>query len=200
MPGCLWRRPRRLGVGLEHLYLTVGAAGDQPLVSRPAHALDQVLVCLCLPFFLSACKVPDFYNAVTAAAGKVLERIGVLCKRVHSIDVSRLEAAEEGLRKHALDLCRIESSGVFSRALKGVLVGVEVAGDLGNIGSGGLHRGGGAAERLDLHGGRRPCRCRSSSRRRELLGCAEISKRRGRGQPTSGGGASRVSVGAGRKN
>lgn len=38
------------------------------------------------------------------------------------------------------------------------------------------------------------------SRRRELLACAEISKRQRRGQPTSGGGASRVSVGAGRKN
>ena len=145
---------RRLGglrVGLEHLHLLVCTACDQALVACPAHALDHVLVGLRLPLLLPGGEVPHLDHAVTAAAGKALERVGVLGKRVDAVYVARLEVAQEGLREHALHLGRIEGPRVLAGALEGMLVGVEIAGDLGDIGPGGLRRRRRPAEGFDLH-------------------------------------------------
>jgi len=106
---------------------------------------------LCLPLLLSACKVPDFDDAITTATGEMLQRIWILCKRVYTVNMTRLKTPEEGLRKHALDLCRIESSRVLSRALKWVLVGIQVSRDLGDTGAGRLGRGGRPTEGFNLH-------------------------------------------------
>ena len=155
MPSCFRRRPRLLGVWLEHLNLAIRPASYQPSVSCPAHTLDEVLVRLGLPFLLSAGKVPDFYDTVTAATGKMFEGIRVLCEGVYTVDVAGLETAKEGLREHALDFCRIESSGVLSRAFERMVVGVQIPRDFCDIGARRLRRGRGSAEGLDLHAGYR---------------------------------------------
>lgn len=151
VPCSFGRRLGNLSVRLEHLDLLVCTTGDQTLVARPAHALDHVLVRLRLPLLFPAREVPYFDDTVTTAAGKVLERVGVLGERIDTVYMARLKISKEGLRKHALDLGRIESSRVLACAFEGVLVGVEVAGYLGDIGSGGLRRRRRAAEGFDLH-------------------------------------------------
>lgn len=124
MPGRFWGRSGGLGVRLEHLDLAVRTTGYQPLVLSPAHALDQVFVRLSLPFLLPACQVPHLHDAVATAASEMFERVGIFCEGVNTVNVARLEVAQEGLRKHALDFCRIEGSGVFSRPFEGVEVRV----------------------------------------------------------------------------
>jgi hypothetical protein len=74
---------RGLGVRLKHIDLTVRAAREKLLVSRPAHALDDVLMRLCLPLLLPAGQVPYFYNTVTTATCEMLKRVRVLGKRVY---------------------------------------------------------------------------------------------------------------------
>lgn len=54
--------------------------------------------------------------------------------------MTRFEVANKGLRKHALDLGRIECSCVFACSFEGMLVGIEVARDLCYIGSRCLRR------------------------------------------------------------
>lgn len=151
VPGSFWGRLGSLSVWLEHLDLLVCTAGNQALVAGPAHALDHVLVRLRLPLLLPAREVPHLDNTVTTATGEVIERVGVLGERVDTVYMAGLEISKEGLRKHALHLGRIESSGVLACALEGVLVGIEVAGDLGDIGSEGLRRRRRPAEGFDLH-------------------------------------------------
>ena len=125
-----------------------------------------------LPFLLPACKVPDFDDAVSTSTGKVLERIGVFCERVHAVYMARLEIAKEGLRKHALNFCRIQGSGVFARAFERVEVGVQIPRDFGDIGAGCLCRGRGPAEGLDLHF--RGCPALDSRRREVLAGLEDF--------------------------
>lgn len=149
-----------------------------------------------LPLLLPAGKVPDLDDAVATATGEMLEGVGVLGEGVYTVYVARLEIAEEGLRKHALDFCRIEGSGVFARTFKRMQVGVEVPRDLGDAGTGGLGGRRGPAEGLDLHGGGCPA---VSTGRRELCGSSRF--------PRGGGGASqpaclalRINVGRRRPN
>ena len=151
VPCSLGRRLGGLRIRLEHLNLLVRTAGNQTLVARPAHALDHVLVRLRLPPLLPTREVPYFYNTVTTATGEVLEGVGVLGERVDTVHMAGLEVAQEGLREHALDLGRIERSCVLAGAFERVLVGVEIARDLGDIRSWGLRRRRRPAEGFDLH-------------------------------------------------
>jgi hypothetical protein len=122
VPGCFRRRFRRLRVRFEHLDLLIRAARYQLPISRPAHALDYVLMGGRLPKLFPAGEVPYFDDTVTTPRCKVLEGVGVLREGVDTVDMSGFETAEEGLREHALDFGRIEGSRVLSRALKGVSV------------------------------------------------------------------------------
>jgi hypothetical protein len=183
VPGSLGRRLGGLRIRLEHLDLAIGTACNQPLVACPAHALDQVLVCLGLPLLLPAREVPNFDNTIATAAGKVLEGVGVLCEGVDTVNVAGRKVADERLRKHALDLGRIQGSRVLAGALKRVLGGVEVAGDFGNVGAGGLRRRRRPAEGFDLHGGHGDeVRCRCAATDFELLS-SELFGRRGGARP-----------------
>ena len=151
VPCSFRRRFRGLSVWLEHLYLLVRTASDQTLVARPAHALDHVLVRLCLPLLFSTGEVPYFYNTITTATGEMLKRVRVLSERVNTVHMAGLEVSQEGLREHALDLGRIECSCVLACSLERMLVRVEVAGNLCDIGSRGLRRRRRSAEGFDLH-------------------------------------------------
>lgn len=139
-------------IWLKHLNLAIRTACDQPFVARPAHSLDQVLVRLGLPSFLPACEVPDFDHAVAAATREMLEGLGVLGERVYTVDMARFKVSEEGLRKHALDLCRIEGSCVFACSFERMEIGVEVSSDLCYCRARCLRRGRRPAERFDPHG------------------------------------------------
>lgn len=163
MPCRFRRAPGRCRVGLEQLDFLVTSASEQLPIPGPGHAFDHVLVSLRLPLFLSRCHVPHFDNAIATAGRKVFETGGILGKAVNTVDLdarernqhgprvytvssrggaymSRLEVAEEGLRKHALELCRIQSTRVLTCALEGVLGRVEVPCELVDVGAGRLRR------------------------------------------------------------
>lgn len=127
---------------------------------------------LCLPFLLSACEVPDLDDAVATATGKMLERVGVFCERVHAVYMARFEIAKERLRKHALNFCRIEGSGVFARAFEWMEVGVEIPRDFGDTGARGLCGSRRPAEGLDLHF--RSCPALETRRREVLAGLEDF--------------------------
>jgi hypothetical protein len=149
-----------------------------------------------LPFLLPAGEVPDFDDAVATATSEMLERIGVLGEGVYTVYVSRFEVAEERLRKHALNFCRIEGSGVFSRTFKRMQVGVEVPRDFGDTGARGLCGSRRPAEGLDLHRGGCPA---VETRRRELCGSSRFPRGSG-GASQPGRGALRIIVGRRRPN
>lgn len=116
-----------LVVGIVHLDAPVAAARKQLLVVRPTHALDDVLVRLGLPDLVVGRQVPHFDDAVAAARGKPLERVGVLGHGIDAVDVAAAELGQEWLGEHAVHLCRIQGSRVLARALKGVQCWVQVA-------------------------------------------------------------------------
>jgi hypothetical protein len=63
----------------------------------------------------------------------ICSRFRVLGKTVDTIYMAGLETCKKWLREHALQLCRIESSGVFSCSFEGMQIGVEIARLFGDI-------------------------------------------------------------------
>ena len=60
-------------VWVEELDCSIASASDQALVSCPAHPFDDVLMRLCLEYFLPSSKVPHLDNAISASGGEMLE-------------------------------------------------------------------------------------------------------------------------------
>ena len=84
-----YREALRVGVvGIEELDGFVAGTGKKFLVVRPGHPFDDAFVGLDIPDLLTASKVPDFHNAVAAAACKPLEGLRIFGHGVNTIDVT----------------------------------------------------------------------------------------------------------------
>jgi len=73
------------------------------------------------PDFFSADQIPDFDDTVTTATAESLQRVGIFGHGIDTVDMPSAHLADEGGSKHALHFDGIESPGVLSGSLEGVL-------------------------------------------------------------------------------
>lgn len=104
-----------------------------------------------VPDLIPIRQIPDLDDTITTATRDMLQRIGILGDRVHTVHMSASQLPDERLRMHALQLDGREGALVLAGSLEGVQRRVEVAGLLGGIRAWGLMLRDGATQSLDLH-------------------------------------------------
>lgn len=149
-PSSQRRAFRRRIVRVKELDRPVRTARKQLLVLRPTHALDNIRMCLTLPYLLLTGQIPNLHNTITTSTREPLQRLGVFSNCVDTIHMSSSQISNEGLREHALQLRSVQRARVLSRPLERMQSGIEVARRAGDIAAGRLGGGCGAGERLDF--------------------------------------------------
>lgn len=101
-PSCRWSTVRLCSVWRPKFDRSVTGTSQEFLVLSPAHALDQILMSRSMPYLIPAGQIPDLDNSITASTGKSLQRIRILRKGVHSIDMTLPKLRNERRCKHPL--------------------------------------------------------------------------------------------------